>query len=85
MVSEADFIAAQDISAARGPAPDLPLNAPVRRRKLLYPFAVAIDTAPEHACWIGASHLGQVGPALRKRLRKVVVRQADGDRPVADG
>ncbi len=35
MVSEADFIAAQDINAARGPAPDLPLNAPARRRYLL--------------------------------------------------
>ncbi len=36
LVSEADFIAAQDISAARGgPAPDLPLTAPVRRQYLL--------------------------------------------------
>ena len=35
LVSEADFIAAQDISAARGPAPHADLAAPVRRRYLL--------------------------------------------------
>jgi len=34
-VSEADFIAAQDISAARGPTPDNGLAAPPRRRYLL--------------------------------------------------
>ena len=35
LVSEADFIAAQDISAARGPAPDKGLAAPRQRRYLL--------------------------------------------------
>jgi site-specific DNA recombinase len=35
LVSEADFIAAQDISAARGPAPHGALAGPVRRRYLL--------------------------------------------------
>ena len=35
LVSEADFIAAQDISAARGPAPQGALTGPVRRRYLL--------------------------------------------------
>jgi hypothetical protein len=35
LVSEADFIAAQDISAARGPAPGTALTAPRKRRYLL--------------------------------------------------
>jgi len=35
LVSEADFIAAQDISAARGPAPGASPNAPRERRYLL--------------------------------------------------
>ena len=35
LVSEADFIAAQDISAARGPAPGTGLTAPQKRRYLL--------------------------------------------------
>jgi len=35
LVSEADFIAAQDISAARGPAPQDALPGPARRRYLL--------------------------------------------------
>ena len=35
LVSEADFIAAQDISAARGPAPDKSLAAPRQRQYLL--------------------------------------------------
>jgi hypothetical protein len=35
LVSEADFISAQDISAARGPAPDKGLAAPRQRRYLL--------------------------------------------------
>ena len=35
LVSEADFIAAQDISAARGPAPGAGLGVPARRRYLL--------------------------------------------------
>jgi len=35
LVSEADFIAAQDISAARGPAPAIGLTAPRKRRYLL--------------------------------------------------
>jgi hypothetical protein len=35
LVSEADFIAAQDISAARGPAPAVGLAAPHKRRYLL--------------------------------------------------
>jgi site-specific DNA recombinase len=35
LVSEADFIAAQDISAAHGPAPHSALAGPVRRRYLL--------------------------------------------------
>ena len=35
LVSEADFIAAQDISAARGPAPGMGLTAPQKRRYLL--------------------------------------------------
>ena len=34
LVREADFIAAQDISAARGPAPDKGLAAPRKRRYL---------------------------------------------------
>jgi site-specific DNA recombinase len=35
LVSEADFIAAQDISAARGPAPRADMAVPQRRRYLL--------------------------------------------------
>ena len=35
LVSEADFIAAQDISAARGPAPGMGLTAPHKPRYLL--------------------------------------------------
>ena len=35
LVSEADFIAAQDVSAARGPAPSTGLTAPRQRRYLL--------------------------------------------------
>jgi site-specific DNA recombinase len=35
LVSEADFIAAQDINAARGPSPEGDLAGPVRRRYLL--------------------------------------------------
>ncbi len=35
LVSDADFIAAQDISAARGPAPGIGLTAPRKRRYLL--------------------------------------------------
>jgi len=43
LVSEADFIAAQDISAARGPAPQGALDGPVRRRYLLAGLVI---------CWI---------------------------------
>jgi hypothetical protein len=35
LVSEADFIAAQDVNAARGPSPEGDLAGPVRRRYLL--------------------------------------------------
>ena len=35
LVSEADFIAAQDITAARGPIPGMGLTAPQKRRYLL--------------------------------------------------
>ena len=37
LVSEADFIAAQDISAARGPAPGTGLITPRKRRYVFWP------------------------------------------------
>jgi hypothetical protein len=72
LVSEADLIAAPDISAARGPTPDNGLAAPPRRRYLLTGLLIC------GGCQIprGESRKTAGRPALAAACARVTIRQA---------
>jgi Recombinase zinc beta ribbon domain len=77
LVSEADFIAAQDISAARGPIPGTGLTAPGKRRYLLAGLLICggcgrrMESAwsngkPAYRCRHGHTTASRPGPGLPK-------------------
>ena len=80
LVSEADFIAAQDISAARGPVPGMGLTAPQKRRYLLAGLLICggcgrrMESAwsngkPAYRCRHGHTTASRRGPGrLEERL-----------------
>jgi site-specific DNA recombinase len=83
LVSEADFIVAQDISAARGPAPAIGLIAPRKRRYLLAGLLICggcgrrMESAwangkPAYRCRHGHTTASRRGPA---RLKNAYIRE----------
>ena len=77
LVSEADFIAVQDITAARGPAPGMGLTAPQKRRYLLAGLLICggcgrrMESAwsngkPAYRCRHGHTTASRRGPGRRK-------------------
>jgi len=83
LVSEADFIAAQDISAARGPSPCDELTAPQKRRYLLSGLLVCgtcsrrMESAwsndkPAYRCRHGHTSAAAPGPG---RLKNAYIRE----------
>ena len=83
LVSEADFIAAQDISAARGPAPGVGLTAPQKRRYLLAGLLICggcgrrMESAwsngkPAYRCRHGHTTASRRGPG---RLKNAYIRE----------
>jgi site-specific DNA recombinase len=83
LVSEADFIAAQGISAARGPAPGAGLTAPRKRRYLLAGLLICggcgrrMESAwsngkPAYRCRHGHTTASAPGP---ERLKNAYVRE----------
>jgi len=83
VVGEADFIAAQDISAARGPAPGMGLAAPHKRRYLLAGLLICggcgrrMESAwsngkPAYRCRHGHTTASRPGPG---RLKNAYIRE----------
>ena len=83
LVSEADFIAAQDISAARGPAPGMGLTAPQKRRYFLAGLLICggcgrkMESAwsngkPAYRCRHGHTTASRYGPG---RLKNAYIRE----------
>jgi hypothetical protein len=83
LVSEADFIAAQDISAARGPVPGAGLTAPHKRRYLLAGLLICggcgrrMESAwsngkPAYRCRHGHTTASRRGPG---RLTNAYIRE----------
>ncbi len=83
LVSEADFIAAQDINAARGPAPGIGLTAPRKRRYLLAGLLICggcgrrMESAwsngkPAYRCRHGHTTASRRGPG---RLKNAHIRE----------
>ena len=78
LVSEADFIAAQDISAARGPTPGMGLTAPQKRRYFLAGLLICggcgrkMESAwsngkPAYRCRHGHTTASRYGPGTARR------------------
>jgi site-specific DNA recombinase len=83
LVSEADFIVAQDISAARGPAPGMGVAAPQKRRYLLAGLLICggcgrrMESAwsngkPAYRCRHGHTTASRRGPG---RLKNAYIRE----------
>jgi site-specific DNA recombinase len=75
LVSEADFIAAQDISASRGPSPRTGITGPQKRRYLLSGLLVGACARRMESAWSNGK------PAYRCRHGHTTAGPPDPERP----